>query len=391
MRTVTDLAVAGKRVFIRADLNVPLKDGKVSDATRIEASLPTLRSVIDRGGLPILASHLGRPKGKVAREFSLRPVADYLAGKISAGVLLAPDCAGDGVQAAIAGAKPGQVVLLENLRFHPEEEQNDPAFAAKLAALAEMYVNDAFGAAHRAHASTAGMVQHFTEKAAGLCLARELEVLTRILKAPEKPFVAILGGAKVSDKIGVIDHLLDKVQSFIIGGAMAYTFLKAQGKPIGKSRVEADKIELAGATLARAAKAGVKVLLPLDHLAADKPEAGARTEIVSADNFPLDLLGVDVGPETVKLYVGEIAAARTILWNGPMGIFEIDAFAKGTMAIANALATSTGTTVVGGGDSVAALGKAGKLAAVTHVSTGGGASLEFLEGRVLPGVQALEG
>ena len=390
MRTVTDLAVAGKRVFIRADLNVPLKDGKISDATRIEASLPTLRSVIDRGGLPILASHLGRPKGKVAREFSLRPVADYLAGKIRAGVLLAPDCAGDGVQAAITGAKPGQVVLLENLRFHPEEEQNDPAFAAKLAALAEMYVNDAFGAAHRAHASTAGMVKHFTEKAAGLCMARELEVLTRILKAPEKPFVAILGGAKVSDKIGVIDHLLDIVLSFVIGGAMAYTFLKAQGKPIGRSRVEVDKIELAGATLARAAKAGVKVFLPVDHLAADKPDAGARTEIVGADAVPLDLLGVDIGPETVKLYVSEIAAARTILWNGPMGIFEIDAYAKGTMAIANALAASTGTTVVGGGDSVAALGKAGKLAAVTHVSTGGGASLEFLEGRVLPGVQALE-
>lgn len=391
MRTVSDLSLAGKRVFIRADLNVPLADGKVSDATRIEATLPTIRLVLERGGTPIVASHLGRPKGKPNPEFSLRPIADYLAGKIAGGVLLAPDCRGAGAQAAIDTAKPGQVVLLENLRFHPEEEANDPAFAAQLASLAEVYVNDAFGAAHRAHASTAGMVSHFKEKAAGLCMAREVEVLTRILKSPEKPFTSILGGAKVSDKIGVIDHLLDKVSSFIIGGAMAYTFLQAQGKPIGRSRVEADKVDLARATLERAAARGIKVLLPVDHLAADKPTAGARTEIADADAFPVDLMGVDIGPKTIALYSAEIAAARTVLWNGPMGIFEIDAFAKGTMAIAQALAQSTGTTVVGGGDSVAALGKAGKLDAVTHVSTGGGASLEFLEGRELPGLKALEG
>ena len=391
MRTVTDLPVAGKRVFVRADLNVPLRDGRLSDLTRIEASLPTLRSILDRGGLPVLASHLGRPRGKPTPALSLRPVADYLEGKLPGGIVFAPDCIGETAQAAIASAKPGQVVLLENLRFHVGEEQNDPAFAAQLAALAPMYVNDAFGVAHRAHASTTGMVSHCTDKAAGLCMAREIDVLSRLLKAPEKPFTAILGGAKVSDKIGVIDHLLGKVQSFVVGGAMAYTFLAAQGKPIGRSRVEADKIELAGATLTRAAAAGVSVLLPIDHLAADKPEAGARTQIVSADDFPADLLGVDIGPRTIALYAAAIATARTVLWNGPMGIFEIDAYAAGTMAIANALATSTGTTVVGGGDSVAALAKAGKLNAVTHVSTGGGASLEFLEGRELPGVKALEG
>ena len=390
MRSVTDLDVKGRRVFIRADLNVPLKDGRVGDATRIEATLPTIRWVLHHGGKPVVASHLGRPKGKPAPEYSLKPIAAHMARSLGIPVTLAPDCIGSETARIVNGLPGGQVVLLENLRFHAGEEKNDPAFAAELAKLGDVYVNDAFGAAHRAHASTTGMVRHFRDKAAGLLLAREVEVLSRILKAPEKPFVSILGGAKVSDKIGVIENLLGRVQSFVVGGAMAYTFLRAQGKPVGKSRVEEDKIDLARDTLARAEQAGVRVLLPTDHLAADRPEAGARTAVVSADEFPADMLGVDIGPVTAKAYAAEIAKARTVLWNGPMGIFEIDAFAQGTMAIAEALAASTGTTVVGGGDSVAALARAGKLDAVTHVSTGGGASLEFLEGRTLPGLAALE-
>jgi len=390
VRLLHDLDVARKRVFVRADFNVPLKDRAVTDATRVDATLPTLRWILERDGKLILASHLGRPKGKRAPELSLRPVGDLLSARLGRTVTLAPDCVGNDT-ALLAGAmQPGQVVLLENLRFHPEEEQNDPGFAAQLAALADVYVNDAFGAAHRAHASTVGMVPLVRERAAGLLLAREVEMLARLLHAPEQPFVAVLGGAKVSDKIGVIDHLLGKVQAFAIGGAMAYTFLRAQGRPVGRSRVEADKVDLARETLARAEAARVRVLLPVDHVAADKPEAGATTRVVSADEFPDDLLGVDIGPETAKRYVTEIAAARTVLWNGPMGIFEIDAFSAGTMAIARALAGCTGVTVVGGGDSVAALARAGQSAAVTHVSTGGGASLEFLEGRELPGIKALE-
>ncbi len=390
MRQLDALDPAHKRVFVRVDFNVPLKDGAITDATRIDATLPTLRWLLDRNARLVLASHLGRPKGQPKPEFSLKPAATALAERLGRPVTLAPDCIGAETERLVAGMKDGDVVLLENLRFHAEEEKNDPAFASQLAKLADVYVNDAFGAAHRAHASTAGMVHHFKERAAGLLLAREAEVLGRLLTSAEKPFVSILGGAKVSDKIGVIDHLLERVQSFVVGGAMAYTFLKAQGKPVGRSRVEEDKVDLARETLARAAKRGVSVLLPVDHLAADKPEAGARTQIVSADAFPDDMLGVDIGPETAKRYAKEIAGARTVLWNGPMGIFEIDAFSKGTLAIADALAASTGTTVVGGGDSVAALARAGKTDAVTHVSTGGGASLEFLEGKTLPGLAALE-
>jgi phosphoglycerate kinase len=390
VRLLHDLDVARKRVFVRADFNVPLKDGAVTDATRVDATLPTLRWILEHDGKLILASHLGRPKGQRKSELSLRPVGDVLSARLGRSLTLAPDCVGDDT-ALLAGAmQPGQVVLLENLRFHPEEEENDPGFAAQLAALADVYVNDAFGAAHRAHASTVGMVPLVKERAAGLLLAREVEMLSRLLHAPEQPFIAVLGGAKVSDKIGVIEHLLEKVQAFAIGGAMAYTFLRAQGKPVGRSRVEEDKVDLARETLARAEAAQVRVLLPVDHLAADKPEAGATTRVVSADEFPADFLGVDIGPETARRYAAEIAAARTVLWNGPMGIFEIDAFGAGTMAIAQALADCRGVTVVGGGDSVAALARAGKLAAVTHVSTGGGASLEFLEGRELPGIKALE-
>jgi phosphoglycerate kinase len=390
VRSVAQLAVKGKRVFVRADFNVPLDGTRITDATRIEATLPTIRHVLDQGGMPVLASHLGRPKGKRKPELSLRPVAEFLGRVLGRPAMLAPDCVGAETEALVKAMKPGQVVLLENLRFHPEEEANDPTFAQQLAGLADVYVDDAFGAAHRAHASTVGMTIHFHEKGAGFLLEREVRFLSQLLRAPERPFVAVLGGAKVSDKIGVLENLLGRVQSFCIGGAMAYTFLRAQGKPVGRSRVEDDKIALAGETLARASKAGVRILLPVDHVAADKPEAGASTRIVSADDFPPDLLGVDIGPATSALFAKEIAAARTVLWNGPMGIFEIDAFSRGTVAVAEALAANTGTTVVGGGDSVAALRRAGKLDAVTHVSTGGGASLEFLEGKNLPGLRALD-
>jgi phosphoglycerate kinase len=390
VRSVADLALGGKRVFVRADLNVPLEDGRISDATRIEATLPTLRHVLAQRGRVVVASHLGRPKGARRPELSLRPVADFLRGALKAPVELAPDCVGEATERLVDGLGQGQVIVLENLRFHPEEEKNDPAFSRALARLADVYVNDAFGAAHRAHASTVGMTAYVREKAAGFLLAREVEVLSALLRAPASPFVAVLGGAKVSDKIGVLENLLGRVQVFCIGGAMAYTFLRAQGRPVGRSRVEGDKVDVARETLARAAAAGVHVLLPVDHLAADRPEAGARTQIVPVDAFPDDLLGVDIGPQTADAFGAEIAQARTVLWNGPMGIFEIEAFARGTIAVATALAACKGTTVVGGGDSVAALRRAGKLDAVTHVSTGGGASLEFLEGRDLPGVRALE-
>jgi phosphoglycerate kinase len=390
MRSVEDLDVRGKRVFIRADLNVPLEKGRIADPTRIEATLPTIRLVLDRGGRPIVASHLGRPKGQRKTELSLRPVAEFLGHALGVPVDFAPDCVGEETERLVNASRPGRVVVLENLRFHPEEETNDPDFARKLAALADVYVDDAFGAAHRAHASTVGMTRYVREKAAGLLLRREVDALSRLVRDPERPFAAVLGGAKVSDKIGVIENLLARVQSFCIGGAMAYTFLRAQGKPVGRSRVEEDKVALAAETLARASKQGVRVLLPIDHLAADRPEAGAQTKVVDADAFPDDLLGVDIGPKTMDAFRREILGAKTVLWNGPMGIFEIDAFARGTMAIADALAACRGTTVVGGGDSVAALRRAGKIDAVTHVSTGGGASLEFLEGRELPGLSALE-
>jgi phosphoglycerate kinase len=388
VRVLTELDVAGKRVFVRADLNVPLEKGRIGDPTRIEATLPTIRWILERNGLPIIASHLGRPKGRTP-ELSLAPVARFLGDALGVPTALAPDCIGAETERVVGTPGTRRAVLLENLRFHPEEEKNDREFARALARLGDAYVNDAFGAAHRAHASTAGMARHFTHKAAGFLLAREVEMLSKLLRAPESPFVAVLGGAKVSDKIGVLDNLLGRVQTFCIGGAMAYTFLRAQGKPVGRSRVEEDKLDLARDTLTRAASRGVRIVLPVDHLAADRPEAGARTQVVEADDVPPDLLGVDIGPRTIEAFAAEILTARTILWNGPMGIFEIEPFARGTMAIAEALAASKGTTVVGGGDSVAALRRAGRLDAVTHVSTGGGASLEFLEGKELPGLAAL--
>jgi len=390
VRRVDSLEVKDRRVFVRVDFNVPLAEGHVTDTTRIEASLPTIRWVLEHGGHPIVASHLGRPKGRRDPAFSLRPVADRLATMLDQQVVLAPDCIGEGVRTLATDPQPGRVLLLENLRFHPGEEANDPAFAADLASLADVYVNDAFGAAHRAHASTAGMVSHFDERAAGFLLAREVEVLRKLLDAPERPFLAILGGAKVSDKIGVIESLLGTVQALCIGGAMAYTFLKARGLPVGRSLLEEDKIDVAKAALARAEAAGVRVHLPVDHVVTERPVAGAPIEIVDASSFPPDVLGVDIGPKTAANFAAAVENARTILWNGPMGIFEIEAFSHGTRAVADALAASSGTTVVGGGDSIAALAQAGRLNAVTHVSTGGGASLEFLEGKTLPGLAALE-
>jgi phosphoglycerate kinase len=390
VRALTEVDVGGRRVFIRADFNVPLAAGRVTDATRIDATLPTIRHVRAAGGRAILASHLGRPKGRPDPAFSLRPVVDHLSQGLGTTVTLAPDCVGPATEQVVGRMRDGDVVLLENLRFHAGEERNDPDFAAALARLADVYVDDAFGAAHRAHASTAGMVRHFRDRAAGFLLAREVEVLSQLLSAPARPFVAVLGGAKVSDKIAVIENLLPRVQALCVGGAMAYTLLRAQGRPVGRSRVEEDRIAVAARALERAAEHGVQVLLPVDHVAADRPEAGAATRIVSGEAFPADLLGVDIGPATVAAFRRQIEGARTVFWNGPMGIFEIDAFARGTLAIAEALAAATGTTVVGGGDSVAALAKAGRLTAVTHVSTGGGASLEFLEGRQLPGITALE-
>ena len=388
MRSVADLDVGGKRVFIRADLNVPLSDGRIGDATRIDATLPTIRFVLEHGGRPVIASHLGRPKGQRRPELSLAPVAEYLGRALGQRVELAPDCVGDATERFVASTS-GPLVL-ENLRFHPEEEKNDPDFARRLARLADVYVDDAFGAAHRAHASTVGMARYVRDKAAGFLLEREVAALSRLLRSPERPFVAVLGGAKVSDKIGVLENLLGRVQAFCIGGAMAYTFLRAQGKAVGRSRVEEDRVGLAAETLRRAAAHGVRVLLPVDHLAAERADAGAAVRVVSADAFPDGLLGVDIGPATTELFRREIGGARTVFWNGPMGIFEIEAFSRGTIAIARALAESSATTVVGGGDSVAALRRAGALDAVTHVSTGGGASLEFLGGRELPGLRALD-
>ncbi len=390
--TIRDLDLAGRRVFIRVDFNVPLSDGVITDETRIRASLPTIQYALERvgSGCVILASHLGRPKGRRDPAYSLEPVAERLGQLLGRPVVFASDCVGDEARQAIARAGPGGLVLLENLRFHPGEERNDPEFAAELAALADVYVNDAFGTAHRAHASTEGMVRRVAQAAAGFLMARELEYLGRALEAPDRPFVAVLGGAKVSGKLEVLEHLLGQVDTLAIGGAMAYTFLKARGRPVGRSLVEDDLIETARVIERRAAERGVRLLLPVDHVVAARVEAGAAGETLAVGDPAIgDRIGVDIGPETVAAYREVIRGARTVVWNGPMGVFELDAFAAGTVAVAHALAECPGTTIVGGGDSVAALARAGLTDRITHVSTGGGASLEFLGGRVLPGVAAL--
>jgi phosphoglycerate kinase len=390
--SIRDLDLAGQRVFIRVDFNVPLKDGTIGDDTRIRASLPTIQYALDRGATVVLASHLGRPKGNVNPQMSLRPIADRLAELLGKPVAFVDDCIGDEARRTVnqVQASGGGVVLLENLRFHPEEEQNDPQFAAALASLGDLYVDDAFGAAHRAHASVEGITHHVRRAAAGLLMEQELQYLGHALESPKRPFVVILGGAKVSDKIGVIENMLGKVDRLIIGGAMAYTFFKSRGVPIGRSLVEDDKLDAAKQIEADAAARGVRLDLPVDHVVTDRVEAGAAHEVLAIGDARIgERYGVDVGPATITAYTASIAAAKTVVWNGPMGVFEIDAFAAGTNAVARAVAAVKGTTIIGGGDSIAAVKKAGIADAITHISTGGGASLEFLGGQILPGVAAL--
>ena len=388
-KTVKDIDVKGKKVLVRVDFNVPLDENKnITDETRINAALPTIKYLLDNGAAVILCSHLGRPKGEFNMKYSLAPVAARLKELFPEKVTFATDVIGDSAKAAVAAVKPGEIVLLENLRFHAEEEKNDPEFAKKLASYADIYVNDAFGTAHRAHASTAG-VADYLPAVAGFLIGKELDIMGKALENPERPFVAILGGKKVSDKIGVINNLLDKVDTLIIGGAMAYTFYKAMGLETGKSLVEEDKVDLAKSLIEKAEKKGVKMLLPVDTIVADKFGEDANTENVDRDKIPADMEGLDIGLKTRELFASEIKNAKTVIWNGPMGVFEIEKFAGGTKAVAAAMAECKGVTIIGGGDSAAAVEQLGYADKMTHISTGGGASLEFLEGLELPGVAAL--
>lgn len=387
--SIQDTDVKGKRVFVRADFNVPMDENKkITDDTRIRAALPTIKHLKEHGAKVILASHLGRPKGKIDPKYSLAPVAERLGELLHINVIMAPDCIGPEVKAEIEKLEEGQVILLENVRFHPEEEKNDPEFAAKLAELAEIYVNDAFGTAHRAHASTEGIAKYIPS-VAGFLMKKEIDIMGKALENPARPFVAIIGGAKVSDKIGVIENLLTKVDALVLGGGMANTFLKAQGYQVGNSLIEEDKLDLAKELLTKANNSGVKILLPEDVIVAKEFKADASSRVVDVKAIEADDLALDIGPKSADKFAQTVISAETVVWNGPMGVFEMDQFAKGTERIAQAAAQCRGTTIVGGGDSVAAVEKMGAADKVTHVSTGGGASLEFLEGKVLPGVAAL--
>ena len=389
IKSIADLPIEGKRVFIRVDFNVPLTPARgVADDSRIRAALPTLTHAMKRGARVILASHLGRPKGPTP-QLSLEPVAARLAELLEREVFLTDEAVGDGARKVVADLRDGDVALLENLRFFPGEEANDDNFARQLAAYADVYINDAFGTAHRAHASTVGMIAHVAQKGAGLLMMKEIEFLGRLLGSVEKPYIAVIGGAKVSDKIGVLENLLGRVDAFLIGGAMANTFLKAKGASVGKSKIEEDKLANARAFLKKADDRGVEVLLPVDVVAAASIDASSG-QIVRADQVPAELMALDIGPESARGFADRVSRARTVFWNGPMGVFEKKPFAQGTIAVAQAVAACRGLTVVGGGDSVAAVNEAGVAEKITHISTGGGASLEFIEGQTLPGIAALE-
>lgn len=386
---IEDLQLKGKRVLVRVDFNVPLEGTKIVDDTRITSAVPTIKYIIEKGGKAILMSHLGRPDGKVVPKYSLAPVAKRLSEILGKDVILAPDCIGEETKAIVAKMKEGDVVLLENLRFHPEEENNDPDFARKLAELGDVFVNDAFGAAHRAHASTAGITKFMPQSAAGFLMQKEIEYIKNKIDNPERPFVAIIAGSKVSDKIGIIEHLMKRADAIIIAGAMAYTFLKAMGRKVGNSLVENDKLDLARETLKKSLDIRVPLYLPVDHVVADKFSNDANRKIVMRGRIPDGWEGVDIGPATVELFKSVLEEAKTIVWNGPVGVFEFDNFAKGSIAIAKILAESNAITIVGGGDCVAAVQKSGYADKITHISTGGGAALELMEGKDLPGIVAL--
>lgn len=391
--SIDQVELTGKRVLVRVDFNVPLDENlNITDDIRISESLPTIKKIISENGKAILMSHLGRPKGGPNPKYSLKPTAKRLSELLGKEVKLAPDCIGKETKAMVDSMQNGDVLVLENVRFHPEEEKNDPEFAKQLAELGDVFINDAFGSAHRAHASTEGVTKFIKICAAGYLMQKELDYLGSAITNPKRPYTAILGGSKISGKIDVINNLLDKVDTLIVGGGMAFTFYKAEGKEIGTSLLEAEKIDLAKEVLENVKKSGVKFLLPVDVVAASEFKNDSPSVVVNVDSIPADKMGLDIGPETVKLFSAEIAKAKTIVWNGPMGVFEMDNFAKGTNAVAQALADATANgsiTVIGGGDSAAAITKAGLKDKVSHVSTGGGASLEFLEGKVLPGVVAL--
>ncbi|MBR2742875.1 MAG: phosphoglycerate kinase [Clostridia bacterium] len=389
-KSIRDVEVSGKKVLVRCDFNVPLSktDGSISDDKRIRESLPTIKHLLSGGARVILCSHMGRPKGEFNEKYTLKPVAERLSELLGFEVPLAPDVIGDKVTALIDALEPGRAVLLENVRFYKEEEKNDPAFAKKLADMAELYVNDAFGTAHRAHASTAG-VASYLPAVCGFLIEKELSVIGGAISEPKRPFVAILGGAKVSDKIGVIDNLLNIADAVIIGGGMAYTFLKAQGLEIGTSLCDEERIDVAKKAIEKAKEKGVKFYMPIDVVCASEISADAEAKTFDADKIPADLMGLDIGEKTRKLYEDVIKDAKTVIWNGPMGVFEIDKFSGGTRAVANAMAASEGITIIGGGDSASAAGKLGLADKMTHISTGGGATLEYLEGIELPGIAAL--